>query len=145
MQDYYEWFKAAHIISLICWMAGMFYLPRLYVYHTKVAVGSEQDKMFQLMERRLLRFIINPSMIFTFIFGFLLAHIYGFGALGTWFHIKMTAVLVLSVMHGFFARWRKDFEKGQNKRSEKFYRLMNEVPTICMIIAVICVVVKPFD
>lgn len=145
MANYYDWLKALHIIAVISWMAGMFYLPRLFVYHTKVAIGSEADLLFQVMERRLLRIIINPAMIATFVFGLMIAHIYGFQALGVWFHIKMLAVLMLTVLHGMLARYRKDFEKGQNKHSEKFYRILNEVPVILMIVAVLMVVIKPFE
>lgn len=145
MADYYDWFKALHIIFVISWMSGIFYLPRLYVYHTKVKAGSEQDKLFQKMERKLLRIIMNPAMIGTYIFGLMNAYIYGFEALGIWFHIKMTAVLVLTIFHGLLARWRKDFELGQNKHSERFYRIINEVPAIMMIIIVIMVVTKPFE
>ena len=145
MSDYYDWFKALHIIFVLSWMAAMFYLPRLFVYHTKVKVGSEQDKMFQTMERKLLRLIMNPSMIGTYVFGLITAHIYGFSALGIWFHIKMLAIIVLTILHGLMARWRKDFEKGKNVHTEKFYRILNEVPVIAMVVAVIMVVVKPFE
>lgn len=145
MADYYEWFKALHIIFVISWMAGIFYLPRLYVYHTKVEVGSKEDKMFQKMERKLLRIIMNPAMILTYIFGLIMAYIYGIEALGIWFHIKLTAVIVLTIIHGMLARWRKDFESGKNKYSERFYRIFNEVPVIAMIIAVFMVVIKPFE
>lgn len=145
MADYYDWFKALHIIFVISWMAGIFYLPRLYVYHTKVKVGSEQDKMFQTMERKLLRIIMNPAMIGTYIFGLKNAYIYGLEALGIWFHIKMTAVIGLTIVHGLLARWRKDFEAGKNKHSERFYRYFNEVPAVLMVIAVFMVVLKPFE
>jgi len=145
MSEYYEWIKVVHILAVISWMAGMLYLPRLYVYHTRVAVGSEADKIFQEMERKLLRVIINPAMIITIIFGLMLAYIYGFVALGIWFHIKMTAVALLTAFHGLLARWRKNFIAGENKYSEKFFRIMNEVPTVLMIIAVIMVIVKPFE
>jgi putative membrane protein len=145
MANYYLWFKAFHIIAIIAWMAGILYLPRLYAYHTRAAVGSEMDLTFQTMERRLLKIIMNPAMIASYILGLINAHIYGFIALGVWFHIKMIAVLGLTILHALLARWRKDFENGQNKHSEKFYRIVNEVPTIFMIIAVIMVVVKPFE
>lgn len=145
MSQYYDWLKALHIIAVISWMAGMFYLPRLFVYHTKVSVGSEADLLFQTMEGRLLRIIINPAMIATFVFGFIVAKIYGFAALGIWFHIKMLAVLLLTILHAMLARYRKDFAKGQNKHSERFFRILNEVPVVLMIIAVIMVVVKPFE
>ena len=145
MSDYYEWFKAFHVIAVIAWMAGMFYLPRLYVYHTRAKVGSEMDKTFRVMEYRLLKFIMNPAMIATYLFGFIVAYIYGFKALGIWFHIKFAMVLAITVMHGFLARWRKDFVNGKNTRSENFYRITNEVPAIAMMIAVIMVIVKPFE
>lgn len=145
MENYYVWYKAIHIISVISWMAAMFYLPRLFVYHTRAAVGSEMDQTFKVMEKKLLRLIMTPAMIATYIFGFLLAYIYGFVALGAWFHIKMLAVLALTAMHGMQAKWVKDFARGANKHSEKFYRVVNEVPVIFMIIAVVMVVVKPFE
>jgi putative membrane protein len=145
MEEYFIWYKAIHIISVISWMAGMFYMPRLFVYHCKVKPGSESDKLFQTMEHKLLRFIMNPAMIFTYIFGILVAYIYGFVALGAWFHIKMLVVAGLTIFHMYLAKWRKDFVKGDNKHSEKFYRILNEVPVILMIIAVILVVVKPFE
>jgi len=126
-------------------MAGMLYMPRLFMYHTKTEKNSEMDKTFQIMERRLLRLIMNPAMIMTYIFGLLTAYIYGFAALGMWFHLKMCAVLFLTILHMFIARWRKDFEKGKNIHSAKFYKIINEIPTILMILAVILVIVKPFE
>lgn len=139
------WYKAIHVISVISWMAAMFYMPRLFVYHTREKIGSEMDKTFQQMEYKLLKIIMTPSMISTYFFGILIAYIYGFVALGVWFHIKMTAVLGLTIFHGLLAKWRKDFINGNNNHSEKFYRLMNEIPPILMIIAVIMVIVKPFE
>jgi putative membrane protein len=126
-------------------MAGMLYLPRLYVYHADVKIGSESDKLLQLMEYRLLKFIINPAMVVTFIFGLTNAYIYGFKALGVWFHIKMTAVLSIAGIHGFLAKCRKEFIRGENKRSSTFYRIINETVTVFMIIAVATVIIKPFD
>lgn len=145
MANYYDWLKTAHIIAVISWMAAIFYMPRLFVYHTKAIVGSEMDATFQVMERKLLRLIMTPAMIATYLFGLLVAYIYGFAALGTWFHVKMLAVLGLTIMHGLMAKWRKSFCLGLNKHSEKFYRVINEVPVLLMIIAVIMVVVKPFE
>ena len=139
------WYKAIHVISVISWMAAMFYMPRLFVYHTRAKIGSEMDKTFQQMEHKLLKIIMTPSMILTYFFGILIAYISGFVALGVWFHIKMTAVLGLTIFHGLLAKWRKDFINGNNNHSEKFYRLINEVPPILMIIAVIMVIVKPFE
>jgi len=145
MSDYYAWFKAIHVISVIAWMCGILYLPRLYVYHTRAEVGSEMDKTFQVMEYRLLKFIMNPSMILAYIMGLITAYIYGFSALGIWFHIKMFGILVITIMHGLMAKWRKDFAQGKNTHSEHFYRIANEIPTIAMIVAVIMVIVKPFE
>lgn len=145
MEEYFLWYKAIHVISVISWMAGILYMPRLFVYHTRAKKGSEMDKTFQIMERKLLRFIMNPAMISSYVFGLLTAYIYGFVALGMWFHLKMLAILLLTVFHGFLAKWRKDFEKGKNTRSENFYRMANEIPTILMIISVILVIIKPFE
>lgn len=145
MAQYYEWFKALHVIAVISWMAGMLYLPRLFVYHAGVKIGSEMDKTFQIMEKKLLRLIMNPAMIVTLVTGLINAQIYGFVALGIWFHVKMTTIIILAFCHMFFARVRKDFERGENKYSEKFYRIVNEVPTVCMVIAVVMVIVKPFE
>ncbi len=145
MEVYFLWYKSLHVISVISWMAAMFYMPRLFVYHTKVKIGSESDKMFQVMEKKLLRLIMTPAMISTYVFGFLVAYIYGFAALEIWFHIKMAAVLMLTMLHGLNAKWVKAFARGENKHSEKFYRIINEAPVLFMIIAVTMVVVKPFE
>lgn len=145
MDNYYSWFKVVHIFAVISWMAGLLYLPRIYVYHSKVAIGSETDKIFQLMEHRLLKIIMNPAMIITYIFGLINAYIYGFVALGIWFHIKITAVLGLSCIHGLLAKWRKDFVLGSNKHSAKFYRIINEIPVLLMLIIIIMVIIKPFE
>jgi len=126
-------------------MAGMFYLPRLYVYHADVAVGSDQSELFKVMERRLLRGIINPAMIATFLFGILLLMTPGVVDWSAgWIHMKLTAVLIMSGYHGFLSRWRKAFARDENRHSSKFFRWMNEVPTVLMVIIVIMVTVKPF-
>lgn len=140
--ELYDVVKILHIVSVISWLAGLLYLPRIFAYHTQVAVGSESDKIFQTMERKLLRYIMNPAMILVFIFGFYLASQIGFEF--TWLHIKLTLVAILVIYHHLLSRWRKDFEKGQNKHSEKFYRIINEVPTILMIAIVTLVILKPF-
>ena len=145
MENYFLWYKAIHIISVIAWMAAMFYMPRLFVYHTGAQVGSEMSETFKVMEKRLLKVIMTPAMISTYIFGFVVAYIYGFVALGPWFHVKMLSVLILTALHGLNAKWVKDFANDQNKHSEKFYRIINEVPVFFMIIAVVMVVVKPFE
>ena len=139
----YPWIKALHVIAVISWMAGMLYLPRLFVYHAATEVGSQQSETFKVMEWRLLKVIINPAMIITWLAGLYLAwsgHWYASG----WFHAKLALVLILSGVHGFFSRLVKDFAADQNTRSQKFYRIINEVPTILMIGIVILVVVKPF-
>lgn len=141
MVNLYLIVKSLHIISVISWMCGMLYLPRLFVYHTKAKPGGELDQTLQTMERKLLRIIINPAMIASFIFGVWLISIVGFS--GIWLHIKLTLVLILSGFHGFLAKCRKDFEKGINKRSEKFYRIINEVPSILMIAIVFLAILKP--
>ncbi len=144
----YEWIKAFHIISVIAWMAGMLYLPRLFVYHCAAEKGSVQSETFKVMERRLLRGIINSAMIATWIFGLWLAWLgpdsrYGwFDA--CWLQAKLVLVLALSAVHGLLSRWRKDFAADRNRYSQRFYRIINEVPTIIMIGIVLLVVLKPF-
>ena len=136
--------KALHIISFTAWMAGMFYLPRLYVYHTQTAVGSEADKMLQVMERRLLRIIINPAMAATFAFGIWLMVITEAHKQG-WMHAKLTLVILgMGGVHGMLSKYRKDFAKGQNRKSERFYRILNEVPTLLLTVIVFLAVLKPF-
>lgn len=139
----YEWIKALHIIAVIAWMAGMLYLPRLMVYHCAAEVGSVQSKTFKVMERRLLKAIINPAMIVTWIAGLWLVYEGGWYKAG-WFHAKFALVLVMSAMHGFLVRWVREFAEDRNKRPARFYRIANEVPTLLMIGIVILVVVKPF-
>ena len=139
----YEWIKALHIIAVITWMAGMLYLPRLFVYHCEAETGSKQSETFKIMERRLLKVIINPAMIATWLAGLYLAwagHLFSAG----WLDAKLVLVLILSGIHGFFSRWVRDFAAERNQHSQKFYRIINEVPTILMILIVILVVVKPF-
>ncbi len=145
MEEYFLWYKAIHVISVISWMAAMLYMPRLFVYHATAQKGSELDLTFQVMEKRLQQVIMTPAMVLTYFFGVLTAYVYGIEALGAWFHVKMLVVLLLSGFHGMLSKWRKSFIKGENKYSAKFYRIMNEVPTFLMIIAVIMVVIKPFE
>lgn len=145
LSDWYLWIRALHMISVIAWMAGMFYLPRLYVYHCGAGAGSQQSETFKIMERRLLRAIINPAMMAAWIFG--LALVLTPGVIDwseVWVWIKMASVLVLSGLHGSLSAWRKAFEGDRNQHSERFFRIINEVPTILMIIIVIMVIVKPF-
>ena len=137
------WVKALHIISVIAWMAGMLYLPRLFVYHTKAARGSEASETFKVMERRLLKAIVNPSMILVFLTGFTLVYLTGDWRDG-WWQAKFILVLGLAGLHGYFARCVRTFAKDANKRPARFYRILNEAPTILMIIVVVLAVVKPF-
>jgi putative membrane protein len=144
----YHWIKAFHIIAVIAWMAGMLYLPRLFVYHCAAEKGSVQSETFKLMERRLLRGIINPAMILAIALGLWLAWLgpdsrYGWFASG-WLQAKIALVLALSAVHGLFARWVKAFAADRNLHSQRFYRFINEVPTVLMVAIVILVVLKPF-
>lgn len=137
--------KALHIISFTAWMAGMFYLPRLYVYHCQVTPGSEADQLFQTMERRLLRAIMNPAMIATFVFGLWMLHVSPEWMKQGWMHAKLTlAVLCMGGVHGMLSKYRKDFARGQNRKSEKFFRILNEVPTALFVGIVLLAILKPF-
>jgi len=140
---FYLWFKALHIIAIIAWMAGMLYLPRLFVYHCSVPAGSPQSETFKIMERRLLNAIINPAMVASWVLGLWLTYDGGFFRSG-WLHAKLALVLALSAIHGMMVRWVRDFAHDQNRHSEKFYRIINEVPTILMIGIVFLVVLKSF-
>ncbi|PZU87061.1 MAG: protoporphyrinogen oxidase HemJ [Chelatococcus sp.] len=139
----YEWVKAFHIIAVIAWMAGMLYLPRLMVYHVDAQIGSIQSETFKIMERRLLKAIINPAMIVSWVLGLYLAwSVYGFH--GGWLHAKILLVLILSGAHGYLAGRVRAFAEDRNDKPARFYRVLNEVPTLLMIAIVILVVVKPF-
>ena len=139
----YPWMKAAHVIAIIAWMAGMLYLPRLFVYHADSPVGSAQSETFKVMERRLLRAIINPAMMVTWAIGLWLAWS-GFHFAGGWLHAKIALVLVMSGVHGYFSAAVRAFAEDRNKKSSRHWRMMNEVPTLLLIGIVILVVVKPF-
>ncbi len=143
MSDLYSWLLALHLIAVVAWMAGMLYLPRLYVYHARSQPGSELSETFKVMERRLLRAIINPSMIAAWIFGLLLAwrgHHWGEG----WFHAKLALLICMQLVHAGYARWRRHFAKDVNTHGDRFYRVMNEVPTVLLILIVLLAVLKPF-
>ena len=145
MGEYYEWFKALHVISIIAWMAGILYLPRLFVYHAEAEPGSDKSETFKVMERRLLRAITNPAMISSFVFGGLMLTTSGTvdWSMG-WVWIKLVMVLAMLGIHGLFACWRCDFEADRNVRPAKFYRMWNEAPTILLTLIIIMVIVKPF-
>lgn len=144
-----EWYlviKALHIIAVIAWMAGMLYLPRLFVYHADAAPGSELSETLKVMERRLLRAIINPAMFAAFLFGGLLLATPGIADWSSgWLWIKLACVVLgLGGLHGQLSRWRRNFEADRNTRPARFYRFVNEVPTVLLVIVVVMVVVKPF-
>ena len=143
MQDWYDWIKAFHIIAVIAWMAGMLYLPRLFVYHCNAERGAVQSETFKVMERRLLKAIINPAMIASWLLGLWLAWL-GSWAWAHWFQGKFALAIVMSGVHGMLARYVRDFAADQNRHSEKFYRIINELPTLLMIGMVLLVVLKPF-
>ena len=140
---YYDWIKAVHVLAIISWMAGMLYLPRLFVNHVRAEAGSDMSDVFKGMERRLLRVIINPAMTVSWATGLWLAW-RGFGFEPGWLHVKIAAVLVLSGVHGHFSKAVRLFAEDRNEKSEKYWRVVNEVPTILMIVIVLMVIVKPF-
>jgi protoporphyrinogen IX oxidase len=139
----YLWIKALHIIAVIAWMAGMLYLPRLFVYHAGVAPGSPQSETFKVMEQRLLRYIMTPAMVATWLLGIALV-IQGQYFAAAWFHLKLLLVLLISALHGLFSRWARDFATDRNMHSAKFFRIANEIPTVILIAIVVLATVKPF-
>ena len=142
-EDYYLWIKAIHVIAVIAWMAGMLYLPRLFVYHAEAAVGSDKSETFKVMERRLLRGIINPAMTVTWAAGLWLAwKVFAFH--GGWLHAKIGLVVVMSALHGYLSAAVRKFARDGNEKSARHWRIVNEIPTLILIAIVILVVVKPF-
>ncbi|EIM29196.1 protoporphyrinogen oxidase HemJ [Microvirga lotononidis] len=139
----YLWLKAFHVIAVIAWMAGMLYLPRLFVYHCDAPKGSIQSETFKIMERRLLKAIINPAMAVTWVLGLYLVWEGGWYSSG-WLHAKVLLVLVMSGLHGVYVRRLKEFAADKNTKPAKYYRILNEVPTLLLIGIVILVIVKPF-
>lgn len=142
-EDLYNWIKAFHVIAVIAWMAGMLYLPRLFVYHADAEKGSVQSETFKVMERRLLRAIINPAMTATWVLGLWLAW-KGFGFHGGWLHAKIAAVVLMSGVHGYLSAAVRKFAEDRNEKPARHWRIVNEVPTLLMIAIVILVIVKPF-
>jgi protoporphyrinogen IX oxidase len=142
----YPYLKALHVIAVIAWMAGMLYLPRLFVYHASAKPGSELSETFKVMERRLLRLIINPAMIATWLFGLSMIWLMGKDAFlqAGWLHGKLALVLAMSGLHGYLARLVKQFAADRNTHTSRFYRFLNEIPTILLIAIVLLAVVKPF-
>ena len=141
----YPWTKALHVMALIAWMAGLFYLPRLYVYHCEVAAGSGESERFKVMERRLLKQITTPAMLATWFFGTLLVLTPGIIEWSWgWWHVKLAAVVAMTGFHGAVSRWRRDFLEDRNRRPQRFYRIANEVPSVLLAVIVIMVIVRPF-
>jgi putative membrane protein len=141
----YPWTKAFHIVAVIAWMAGLLYLPRLFVYHCETEPGSEPSERFKVMERRLYKQIMTPAMLAVFGFGALLAMTPGLVDWHQgWFYVKLVAVLGMAGTHGAMGKWRRNFLNDRNTKPQRFFRIMNEVPTLLMVLAVIMVVVQPF-
>ena len=139
----YPWIKALHVIGMVAWMAGMLYLPRLFVYHAEVGPRTPQSETFKVMERRLLRVIMNPAMIVVWLTGLWLAYDSGFYRAG-WLHTKILLVVLMSGCHGFLAASTRRFANDANLRPARFFRILNEIPTVLLIGIVILVIVKPF-
>ncbi|MGL4729777.1 MAG: protoporphyrinogen oxidase HemJ [Bosea sp. (in: a-proteobacteria)] len=139
----YLWIKALHVVAVISWMAAMLYLPRLFVYHCGVAKGSDQSELFKVMERRLLKAIMTPAMIISWAAGLWLIHSGGFWS-ASWLHAKLAMLLLLSGIHGWLAVLVRQFNDDRNTRSSRYFRILNEAPTLLMIGIVIMVIVKPF-
>lgn len=138
-----EWLKVFHLISVISWMAGLLYLPRLMVYHSQAEIGGDKSETFKIMERRLLNGIMTPAMIASWIFGLWLAWYNNLWIEG-WFAVKITLVILLSMHHGFCVVWVKEFAADERKRTGRFFRIVNEVPTVIMILVVVLVIIQPF-
>ncbi len=139
------WIKAAHVAAIIAWMAGLFYLPRLFIYHCEVPRGSAESERFKVMERRLLRQIMNPAMIASWVFGLLLVATPGLiDWHAGWWHVKLLAVVLMTGAHGAQSSWRRAFLEDRNTKSARFYRFANEVPTVLMLVIVVMVIVRPF-
>lgn len=142
---HFEWLRALHIISVMAWMAGMLYLPRLFVYHADVPVGSEMSETFKVMEWRLLKIIINPAMISAWIFGLLMLYSnWGVYQSAGWMHTKLLIAFLLSGVHGMLSRQVKIFRRDENKKSSRYFRILNEIPTIMMVLIIILAVIEPF-
>ena len=145
MSAAYPWLKALHIVAVIAWMAGLLYLPRLFVYHAEAPARSNRAATFEIMERRLMRGIMMPALVMAYLFGIALLATPGIVDWGQgWIWTKLALVLLLTVFHGLLERWRRDFAAGRNAHRARFYRIVNELPTLAMVAIVILVVVKPF-
>ncbi len=144
LQEYYPYLKTLHVIFVISWMAGLLYMPRLFVYHATATPGSELELTLQTMELRLYRIIMRPAIIGTFLFGLLMIVAVGMSNFGKWLHVKLLLVFIMAGMHGMMGAYRRKFMFSTNKHSPLFYRIFNEIPAILMIIIVYLVVIQPF-
>ena len=145
LSTYFEWIRALHIIAVISWMAGMLYLPRLFVYHADAEVGSELSEKLKIMERRLFKIIMNPASIATWVFGLLMLYAHwDLYKISGWMHAKLLFVFAMTGVHHMYIKYLRAFAEDRNEKSAKFYRILNEVPTIIMVIIVILAVVQPF-
>ena len=142
-ENAYLWIKAFHIVAVIAWMAGLLYLPRLFIYHFETAPGSESSELFKVMERRLLKIIMGPAMMLTWVLGLYLAW-YAFGFQGGWLHVKLLCVVLLTGVHVYYSRAFRAFLRDERPKNQRHWRIMNEAPALLMIIIVLMVVVKPF-
>jgi protoporphyrinogen IX oxidase len=141
----YEWLKVIHVLGVISWMAGLLYLPRLFVYHSDVAVGSDQDTTFRVMERRLLKAIMRPAALVSLVSGLSLIYVAGFSVFDPWLAIKLLALVGMFMAHGVLESHTVKFGRGERTKSSRYFRVVNEVPTVLMIVIVIMVIVKPFS
>ncbi len=142
VNDYYLWIKWLHVVAVIAWMAGLLYLPRLFVYHTQVAAGSPTSELFKTMERRLMKAIMTPAMVVAWLFGGLMLTAQDWT--GGWLHSKLAAVAAMTVHHFLQEKWRRAFAEDRNRHPTRFFRIQNEVPTLLMLAIVLLVIVKPF-
>ncbi|GJL86262.1 MAG: membrane protein [Micavibrio sp.] len=144
LSQHYDWLRALHIISIIAWMAGMLYLPRLFVYHTEAENGSNKSATFKTMEKRLLKVIMNPAMIAAWLFGGLMFWANPALMSEPWMHVKLLGVILMTGLHHAYGKWVKIFAADENVREAKFYRIMNEIPAGIMVVIVIMAVAEPF-
>jgi protoporphyrinogen IX oxidase len=145
MMPVYEWLKVLHVLAVISWMAGLLYLPRLMVYHAESLVGSEQDVTFVVMERRLLKAIMRPAAVVALLTGLGLIHVAGYRISEPWLAIKLLAVVLMFGVHGLLEKHVAEFKRGERRRGHRYFRVLNEVPTVLMVVIVIMVIVKPFS
>ena len=146
LSDNNEWIKALHLIAMVAWMCGMLYLPRLFVYHTQVKGNAQAEATFITMERKLMRAIMLPAMLATILFGVLMAVSFGMEYVRTayWLHAKIALVLGMAAIHGRLSWHRKQLATGTNTHSERYFRILNEVPAVLLVLIILLVVLKPF-